>query len=282
MMHHDLPLPPAKTTGRAIGVTLHLLHAFSKWWEITSKQKDDDGWGELNVESLFRNDDEEEEIYWLQWTTALSFLLLGVSVANALRLFTQTKTYDLLSRDELQPLSSSNITYVPSPIAQASRENKQTEDSTLWTYIFYFLTLLWKWTVHAWRFLLHHPAKQRPLDGSYEPRIQQLEMWDPSDGDLALFEIYSPLHALLWKLAQQGNWMIICFVMVMTTFQLGSLIKAYTQLIKDNRVLQSEVMNEYNAKFVYPRLNYTKKDASVMTHESEMVYYSGHSPHHRY
>jgi hypothetical protein len=67
MMHHELPLPPAKTTGRAIGVTLHLLHAFSKWWEITSKQKDDDGWGELNVESLFRNDDEEEEIYWLQW-----------------------------------------------------------------------------------------------------------------------------------------------------------------------------------------------------------------------
>jgi hypothetical protein len=40
----------------------------------------------------------------------------------------------------------------------------------------------------ARRFLLHHPAKQRPVDGSYEPRIQQLEIWDPSDGDLALFE----------------------------------------------------------------------------------------------
>lgn len=40
----------------------------------------------------------------------------------------------------------------------------------------------------ARRFLLHHPAKQRPVDGSYEPRIQQLEMWDPPDGDLALFE----------------------------------------------------------------------------------------------
>jgi hypothetical protein len=57
---------------------------------------------------------------------------------------------------------------------------------------------------------------------------------------------------LLWQLAQQGNWMIICFVMVMTTFQLGSLIKAYTQLIKDNKVLQSEVMNEYNAKVSLP------------------------------
>lgn len=53
--------------------------------------------------------------------------------------------------------------------------------------------------------------------------------------------------------------MIICLVMVMTTFQLGSLIKAYMQLIKDNKVLQSEVMNEYNAKVSPP----TSPDADL-------------------
>jgi hypothetical protein len=37
------------------------------------------------------------------------------------------------------------------------------------------------------------------------------------------------------------------------------------------------------AQFVNPRLNVTKKDASVMTHESEMVEYSGYgrTPHKR-
>jgi hypothetical protein len=97
------------------------------------------------------------------------------------------------------------------------------------------------------------------------PLIPRLNIWDPSDQDLVLFECvwifsfaidfhalprrtYSPLHAALWYLVQPGNWQIVLFVMVVTTLQLGALSKAYRQLVKDREILSSEVMYEYNTR----------------------------------
>lgn len=66
MLHHDLPLPPARTMGRTAGIALHLLHGFAKWWEISKKLEEDDGWGELDVRSIFADEGGEEE-HWLSW-----------------------------------------------------------------------------------------------------------------------------------------------------------------------------------------------------------------------
>lgn len=67
MLQHDLPLPPPKTTGRIIGVTLHLIHACAKWAEIRDMHKAEDGWGELNVQSIFLDDEEEQGPLWTRW-----------------------------------------------------------------------------------------------------------------------------------------------------------------------------------------------------------------------
>jgi len=65
---------------------------------------------------------------------------------------------------------------------------------------------------------------------------------------LPLYRTYSPLHAALWYLVQPENWKIVLFVMVVTTFQLGALLRAYSQLIKDREILSAEVMYEYNTR----------------------------------
>lgn len=39
----------------------------------------------------------------------------------------------------------------------------------------------------------------------------------------------------------------------------------------DRQTVNSEVMHEYNAKFVAPRVFYARRDASTMTNEAEMI-----------
>ncbi|CDO72912.1 hypothetical protein BN946_scf185002.g97 [Trametes cinnabarina] len=50
-----------------------------------------------------------------------------------------------------------------------------------------------------------------------------------------------------------------------------ALYRSYEALLKDKAIIAAEVLHEYDEKFVYPRVNPVRKDAAVMTHESEMV-----------
>ncbi|KAJ2981492.1 hypothetical protein NUW54_g10867 [Trametes sanguinea] len=50
-----------------------------------------------------------------------------------------------------------------------------------------------------------------------------------------------------------------------------ALSRSYEALLKDKAIIAAEVLHEYDEKFVYPRVNPVRKDAAVMTHESEMV-----------
>ncbi|KAG8800260.1 hypothetical protein FRC17_006914 [Serendipita sp. 399] len=65
--------------------------------------------------------------------------------------------------------------------------------------------------------------------------------------------------------------MIMGCIMVMTSFQLGIIVKSYSHLVKDRQIVDAEVLYEYQQRFVNPRLNVIKKDACVMTHEAEMI-----------
>lgn len=42
-------------------------------------------------------------------------------------------------------------------------------------------------------------------------------------------------------------------------------------MMADRQTVNSEVMHEYNAKFVAPRVFYARRDASTMTNEAEMI-----------
>ena len=119
-------------------------------------------------------------------------------------------------------------------------------------------------------------------------RIQQLEVWSPGPLESNLFAIYSPVHALLWTAWTSANWMLLFCIMVAVSVQLSMTTRAYDALIKDKAIIAAEVLHEYDEKvrlillgdiepwvdplqFVYPRVNPIRKDAAVMTHESEVV-----------
>lgn len=42
-------------------------------------------------------------------------------------------------------------------------------------------------------------------------------------------------------------------------------------MMADRQTVNSEVMHEYNAKFVAPRVFYARRDASTMTNEAEII-----------
>ena len=64
-------------------------------------------------------------------------------------------------------------------------------------------------------------------------------------------------------------WPAYCHLMTHT--QIHGVIQAYTALIKDKAILAAEVMNEYNTKFVHPRLMPVRRDACIQTSQAEMV-----------
>lgn len=53
--------------------------------------------------------------------------------------------------------------------------------------------------------------------------------------------------------------------------QTYALVHLYSTLVSDRAALQAEVMHEYNAKFVNPRVFVAKRDACVSTSQAEMV-----------
>ena len=51
--------------------------------------------------------------------------------------------------------------------------------------------------------------------------------------------------------------------------QTYGLIHVYSQLVRDRQTISREVMHEYDAKFVNPRVNYARRDACTSTAEDE-------------
>ena len=49
--------------------------------------------------------------------------------------------------------------------------------------------------------------------------MQQLEVWTPGALEMALFSLYSPVHALLWIATTSANWMLMFFVMFIVGVQ---------------------------------------------------------------
>jgi len=96
-------------------------------------------------------------------------------------------------------------------------------------------------------------------------------VWVPGELETTLFAVYSPLHAMLWTALTSANWIRMACIMGLASAQLRAMTRAYQALVKDRSIIAAEVLHEYDEKFVYPRVNPVRKDASVMTHQAEMV-----------
>lgn len=108
--------------------------------------------------------------------------------------------------------------------------------------------------------------------------VWELAVWDPLPICLRLFCLFSPGHLVVYWLflpttAQDPR----PSVTVLTTVLLGGLLSAqlfllqasFSQQNKDTAVIHKEVLNEYDTKFVHPRLSGPVRDVGTQ-HDSDV------------
>ncbi|KAI8989644.1 hypothetical protein BD414DRAFT_414315 [Trametes punicea] len=265
---NNVPLPSPQNSAWIIGGTMHFLHLCVRVSQIRRVPDSDLGW-----EDMYREGEGES---WFDWTVPMTFILVSASIINTFVLFTRTRIYYLNLVAE--PVSSPHASFVKRPrtphrTSSDDHVPRRSLPSTLSSLLGALLYALWRGLSVSVRFLLNlSPPKTRPPQPWEEDeRVQQLEVWTPRELELALFGTYSPVHALLWMATTSANWMMMFLIMFAVGVQTRALSRSYEALLKDRAIIAAEVLHEYDEKFVYPRVNPVRKDAAVMTHESEMV-----------
>jgi hypothetical protein len=139
-----------------------------------------------------------------------SCLLFAGAFVNAVYLFSRTKVYRLHRQPE--PLSSPNAKFV------STKLDLEPEPAVPFTR----RALLGSWHafIHFWRFLLgvQKPTSFSTVSGK-TARVQELQMWDPSEFETTLFGLYSPAHPFLWMATNTSNWILMFAIMFLVTFQ---------------------------------------------------------------
>jgi hypothetical protein len=138
----------------------------------------------------------------------MTCLLIMAASLNTLFLFTHTKLYHLHLQPD--PVASSHARFVSAPTDPPSLTSR-------------LRTYAWGAFLAFWRFLLGISPSSSPGSSAYGgPRVQELEVWTPSEGELMLFSIYSPIHVVLWMLWNAGNWIMMAAIMVGVGFQVST------------------------------------------------------------
>ncbi|KAG8920728.1 hypothetical protein FRC01_000621 [Tulasnella sp. 417] len=207
----------------------------------------------------------------------LGWILWLVSIANVLWVFTRFRTYTFYRRSANERLNSPNAKMIKEDLARLHKPDQ--------SFIPWLLGLIGRQIRDSWRFLIGSPVKGDDLQDTSN-KVHQLDKWDPPEMEMAFLTVYSPIHSTLYTILGWNNWMRVPVIMAFLSGLLHTFVLFYEQAIKDERIIQSEVMHEYNEgavldrllkrlgiQFVNPRLNVVRKDASVMTNEAEYVDY---------
>lgn len=256
----DLPadhLPDLQKVARFLGVALHTVHFIVCYFRIRKLKDEDIGWQDMLGEINFS--EELDTNSWLSWTTLAAMILLMISIANAIYLFTRTRSYLLFHKSELSNTPSAefidrddlNTTGHVTPVPFSSRVASS------------FLHITWA----LWDFLIGRKQPVTPPVKNTTRKVQRLNLWTPDNGGIELFVIYSPLHSLLWQAVSPGNWIIVFILMATASVQLFICNQYYSRLVKDKEIVIGEVLHEYDKNFVFPHIMRVRRDACVMTDE---------------
>ncbi|KAM0792532.1 hypothetical protein ACM66B_005201 [Microbotryomycetes sp. NB124-2] len=187
---------------------------------------------------------------WSWLAACVSVLLILLSVANAAYLFSRRRKYQLVLRKD--PLASPNARTANLDFAST------TDTMTLFARI-----------------------KRRVVNRFKTPRerapqhfqVQELSVWTPEyvQWSLRLFTLYPPPVALMYHLAKPSSFLPFVISGSAAVGLTWLLVHTYSTLLSDRALVQAEVMHEYNAKFVNPRLFVAKRDAATSTSDLEFA-----------
>lgn len=136
---------------------------------------------------------------------------MSFSILNTYNLSTRTKRYQFLRRQD--PISSPNARFVVTKM-DLERLERPSWGKRLRSNLWYALSL-------SWRFLLgmQLPVQAGPATKETTSKVQELEVWTPSEMEMELFSIYSPAHALLWLAISSTNWLLSILIMGLVGLQ---------------------------------------------------------------
>lgn len=94
--------------------------------------------------------------------------------------------------------------------------------------------------------------------------VWHLNVWNPSKFALYLFIGLNPINIyLVYYLMSDVSHLYLLFLLVIVFGVNYFLIEKFLNLVSDKQILYQEMFQEYNKKFVQPKINVLKKDAMV-------------------
>ncbi|KAL7921635.1 hypothetical protein ACQKWADRAFT_321234 [Trichoderma austrokoningii] len=237
----------SKLVGTQLGLAMNLVFLLARANAGATSSSDSDIFGDETRTGWF-----SYVAYLIVWGLAL------FSGINAAYTYTRTRRYRLFQANVEEPLST------PS----ARRVQVQSSPVTSASPLRYLADKLAPGSAES----RSHPDKKRD--------VWELAVWDPLPISLRLVCLFSPghvlAHVLTFPLApldpQPSVTVFNAVVMQMVlSGQMLFLSSRFVQQAKDTALIQKEVMNEYNTKFVHPRLNPVVRDVGTQVA-------AGHSP----
>ncbi|KZS89935.1 hypothetical protein SISNIDRAFT_488797 [Sistotremastrum niveocremeum HHB9708] len=250
-----IPWPESQAMGRWSGGLAHLIHFCCRWSQLRGLRDEDLGWYDMYEES------------WFDWSTIFSFFLLVGSGLVTFYLFTRIRVYRIhhhqpAGRATQSLVSSPHAKFVDASLESEAPETPTTRERTL--------RIAWATLMSTYRFLFNQPTPAEDLSRKSN-QIQELEVWAPGDFEKTLFTVYSPVHSLLWRTWDFNNWFLVLCILGLVSLQVHGLMYTYEALVKDRAIISAEVMNEYDQKFVNPRIFPVRRDVATSTNEAEFI-----------
>ncbi|KAJ1996215.1 hypothetical protein GGI25_002205 [Coemansia spiralis] len=186
----------------------------------------------------------DQESIWTSFLLFLQSLLLLVSIGNAWLLYSARRTY------QLRPKDSTSIPSTPNCRRVALGTRRPQWARSLWGRLVW---MLWKWVAR--------------VDDQIQGEVWELSLWTPSTFSRNLFCWYSPVQLLVMSFMDGSNWYYILPLAAAVAVQCSFVVREYSVLVKDKQILFGEVYNEYNDKFVHPRVFPSTRDVGTSTME---------------
>lgn len=175
-------------------------------------------------------------------------ILLVISTANAIYLFTRNKPYHFFHKSELS--NTPNAEFIDrDDLNPASHVEFPSLGSRAFNQSLHIIRIFWYVPVYNRHMRISNMGiyrnfllgREQPVTSppSQTRRVQRLNVWSPNPGEIDLFmsvmtrlcdkmalidgknRIYSPLHSLLWQAVSPGNWISICTLMATASFQVN-------------------------------------------------------------
>jgi hypothetical protein len=98
-----------------------------------------------------------------------------------------------------------------------------------------------------------------------EEEVLELRVWAPPVLSLRFFCLFSPVQVGILSVVDESNMFVLVPVAGMLSIQCLWMAREYRQLIEDKAILFKQMYNEYNERFVHPRLFPLKFDVACQT-----------------